>query len=419
MKRKLFLATFAVVALLGATIADSVPAGAHRSSPPRRPVIFVHGFVGSGAQFETQAMRFTSNGYRASDVAVEEYDSTFGSTTTADVWNDLDGLIARLLAESHADKVELVGHSLGTSISQGFLRSSPARAAKVAHYVNLDGFPSTSLPGGVPTLAVWGEGNSGGSITGATNVYQPDHSHVQVATAAETFDAMYRFFTGHPPKTTNLVPQRHVVLSGRAQLFPSNVGAAGQTLQVWEVDGRTGLRKGHHPKATFTVAADGSWGPFFGRSNKHYELAVLWAGSTHHFYFEPFIRSDRLVRLLTQTPGTGLDLLRQKSPTTANLIFTRYKEMWGDQGPQSDTLTVNGLNVLTPAIAPRAKRLNALFAFDNKLDGQTDLSAPIAAFASLPFISGADVYLPGGHAAEPHHPHQGGARVAATDRPRS
>jgi hypothetical protein len=253
----------------------------------------------------------------------------------------------------------------------------------------------------VPTLAVWGEGNSGGSITGATNVYLPDHSHVQVATSAETFRAMYKFFTGHAPKTTNLVPQHHITLSGRAQLFPSNVGAAGQTVQIWEVSGRTGLRKGHRPKATFTIGSDGSWGPFHGSSHEHYEFAILWSGSVHHFYFEPFIRSDALVRLLTQKPGTDLDLLRQKSPTTSGLVFTRYKEMWGDQGAQSDLLEINGQNVLTPTIAPRAKRLNALFAFDNKLDSQTDLSAPIAAFGSLPFISGADVYIPG--ATPPNH----------------
>jgi hypothetical protein len=96
---------------------------------------------------------------------------------------------------------------------------------------------------------------------------------------------------------------------------------------------------------------------------------VHWPTSTQHFYYEPFTREDRLVRLLTQPPGTGLDSLREKSPDTANLLFVRYKELWGDQAGQSDVLTVDGTNVLSPAIAPRAKRLNALFAFDAGLDG--------------------------------------------------
>ncbi|TML91850.1 MAG: alpha/beta hydrolase [Actinobacteria bacterium] len=392
--RKLLGAIFAIVTLLPATIAGAPAAAAHESRSPRRPVIFVHGFVGSGAQFETQAMRFTSNGYPADRIGVEEYDSSFATTTMSKVWDELDGLVTRMLTRSGADKVELVGHSLGTAISQGYLTSSLARAARVAHYVNLDGAPASSPPGGVPTLAVWGEGHSALQIVGATNVYQPDHSHVQVATSAETFGAMYRFFTGHAPGTTNIVAQRHVVLSGRADLFPTNAGAAGTTLQIWEVAPRTGLREHDRPEATFRIGADGAWGPFRGSSDEHYELAILFPGSTHHFYFEPFVRSDNLIRLLTQEPGTGLDALREKSATTSALIFIRYKELWGDQGAQNDALTINGQNVLTPAIAPRAKRLNALFAFDHKLDGVTDLSAPIPVFAALPFISGADVSLP-------------------------
>jgi hypothetical protein len=206
---------------------------------------------------------------------------------------------------------------------------------------------------------------------------------------------MYRFFNGRAPRTTSIVKEHKVRLSGRVLNFPVNAGAAGTTLQVWEVDRRTGAREHSHPDATFSIGADGAFGPFVGRSDRYYEFAVLWGGgATHHFYFEPFLRSDQLIRLLTQQPGTGLDLLREKSAGTSSITFVRYKELWGDQGAQNDVLTINGTNVLTPAIAPRAKRLNALFAFDHGLDGVTDLSAPIPAVAGLPFISGADVYLP-------------------------
>ena len=49
------------------------------------------------------------------------------------------------------------------------------------------------------------------------------------------------------------------------------------------------------------------------------EFAIVFPGSTHHFYSEPFVRSDHLTRLLTQMPGTGLDSLREKSDTTLSL----------------------------------------------------------------------------------------------------
>jgi pimeloyl-ACP methyl ester carboxylesterase len=397
MRRRLFVSVLALVTSVATLGLGAGPADAHRrpDRPPRvRPVVFVHGFVGSGGQFETQAMRFASNGYPIDAVAVEEYDSLFSTISMSGVWDELDAKIDALRAKYHADKVDLVGHSLGTTVSQGYLGSSTERAARVAHYANLDGAPAAAPPGGVPTVAVWGEGNAAGAITGATNVHLPDQSHVQVATSAETFAAMYELFNGRPPKTTEIVRQRRVSLAGRVQLFPSNAAPTGVALEVWRVDPRTGFRRGHRPVATPAVGADGSWGPIWGSSTATYEIAVSREANTHHFYFQPFLRSDHQIHLLSQDPGTGLDALREKSDTTASLTLVRYKELWGDQGDGSDVLTLDGTNVLTPAIAPRTKRLNGLFAFDHQLDGITDLTAPIPTMAGLPFLSGADVFLP-------------------------
>ena len=362
-----------------------------------RPLIFVHGSGGSGAQFESQAMRFTSNGYPDDSLAVHEYDSTFGINTIDQVWAGLDALIADRLAATDADQVDLAGHSLGTAVVQGYLNSSPERAGRVAHYINIDGRTATALPGGVPTLAVWGEGNPARAIVGAENYYAPDQSHVQVATSPETFARMYRFLTGAPAATTDIVaePPGRVRISGEANLFPSNVGAAGVTLEIWRVKASTGERRGHHPRATFTVAADGSWGPFAAVGGQPYELVLTRGdGSAHHFYMPPFLRSDHFVRLLTSEPGTGIDLVRDQSDHTTSLTVTRYKEWWGDQGAQSDVLEVAGTNLATPALAPRVKRVNAMFAFDDGVDGVTDLAAPIPELFALPFISGADLVIP-------------------------
>jgi pimeloyl-ACP methyl ester carboxylesterase len=382
----------------------SPEAGAHDRHPEHgphahvRPVIFVHGFTGSGAQFETQAERLTSNGYPIDLVDVHEYDSLFGSITMAQVWDGLDQRISTLLDRSGADKVDLLGHSLGTSVLQGYLNSSPARAARVAHYVNLDGATATAPPGGVPTLAVWGEGNQARQIVGAQNVYLPNQSHVQTATSAETFAAFYRFFTGHEPRTTRVVPQHgHISLSGKADLFPSNAGADKATLQIWEVDGRTGARRGQHPKATFAIGPSGDWGPFRASPRKHYEFAVISgtvADQAHHFYSQPFRRSDHLIRLLTSEPGTGLDNLREKSDRHSSFTLIRYKELWGDQGTGSDELKINGTSVLSAANAPRTKRVNAIFVFDAHSDGVTDLSTPLPTLFALPFLTGIDVFVP-------------------------
>jgi pimeloyl-ACP methyl ester carboxylesterase len=403
MTRKLIGAIGAVLMVVTAfATAASGPAHAERAERidrwhhQPRPVVFVHGGSGSGAQFESQGLRLTSNGYPMDRIAVHEYDSTFATNTMDEVWAGLDELIATLLEQTGADKVDLLGHSLGTFVSQGYLTSSPERAATVAHYVNIDGRSAAAPPGGVPTLAVWGEGDQTRKVVGATNYYAPDQSHVQVATSAETFAEFYEFFTGRAPRTTDVAPQRGTIrISGEANLFPANAGAAGTTLEVWKVERDTGARRGHRPVAAFEIGADGAWGPFRAARNQSYELALTRDdGSAHHFYFRPFVRSDHLVRLLTSERGTGIDLLRDKSDTHSTLTITRYKELWGDQGAAGDVLTVDGHEVVTPALTPRVERVNALFVFDDGSDGVTDLSAPIPDVSSLPFISGADLVLP-------------------------
>lgn len=393
----LLVVTAFATAASGSTVEnDAGRHGVGRGHTQPRPVVFVHGGFGSGAQFETQALRLAGNGYPIDRIAVHEYDSTFGTNTMADVWAGLDELIATLREETGAEQVDLLGHSLGTVVSQGYLTSSPERAATVAHYVNIDGRPAAAPPGGVPTLAVWGEGDQSRQVAGATNWHAPDQSHVQVATSAETFAQFYEFFTGRSPRTTAVVPERgRIRISGEANLFPANIGAAGTTLEVWKVDGHGGSRRGRRPVAAFDIGDDGAWGPFRASRHQSYELVLTRDdGSAHHFYFRPFVRSDQLVRLLTSEPGTGIDLLRDRSDAHTSLTITRYKELWGDQGPAGDVLTVDGHDVVTPALAPRTERVNALFVFDDGSDGASDLSAPIPDVSALPFISGADLHLP-------------------------
>src|SRR5262245_66391047 len=86
------------LALAALALAPAPQAGAAGQRPVAaaapRPLIFVHGSGGSGAQFESQAMRFTSNGYPDDRLAVHEYDSTFGIDTIHQVGAGLSALNA-------------------------------------------------------------------------------------------------------------------------------------------------------------------------------------------------------------------------------------------------------------------------------------------------------------------------------------
>jgi pimeloyl-ACP methyl ester carboxylesterase len=175
------------------------------------PLIFVHGGAGSGGQFESQALRFESNGYPQRYIHVFEYDSTTALANMASLHTRLDQLVAQVKQQTGKSKVDILGHSLGTTVMHLYLLD-PARAANVAHYVNIDGRTATSPPGGVPTLALWaGRGTPGREITGATNVTIPNQTHVESATSVESFVEIFKFLTGRVPRY-NIAPERRITL---------------------------------------------------------------------------------------------------------------------------------------------------------------------------------------------------------------
>ncbi len=372
---------------------------------PHNPVIFVHGGAGSASQFESQAMRFTSNGYPQAYLFAHEYDSSFSIETMEDVHARLDDLIASVKASTGAAQIDLMGHSLGTRVSQTYLLSSPERAANVAHYVNIDGYPADEPPAGVPTLALWAEISLYDDvriIQGAQNVTLPNQTHVQCTTSAEAFNEMYKFFTGQEPKTTMVVPEilRCLRVAGRTCLFPQNIGADGAVLEIYEVSGASGQRLHRRPEAVFTIGADGNWGPFKAQAGKPYEFVIVREGQNHHIYKEPFIRSDYFVRLQTSPVGGGVGANMDVDPGQSNLVVTRDKELWGERPLEKDILAVNGVDVINAANCPFSNRTTAIYLYDAGSDMQSDLDEPIEYFHSLPFMTGADLYLPASETAE-------------------
>jgi pimeloyl-ACP methyl ester carboxylesterase len=384
------VALVAAASLLGGQAAIS-PAGAGLA---HRPVIFVHGFAGSGSQFEAQAMRLASNGYAPGDIVAHEYDSLFGIETQSDVLARLDVLIEDMKAQTGADQVDLLGHSLGTGLMQSYLNSDPARAANVAHYVNLDGAQAAAPPGGVPTLAVWGAGDPTRQVVGATNVYFPDQTHVEVVTSTETFVEIYRFFNDVDPVAREIVrqPPGQVTIAGRAVKFISNEPAEGQ-LEIYELDQSTGARTSGTPAFSTELTGDASWGPFDVSPTRYYEFVLTRGDDVHHLYFQPFPRTNHMVRLLTSDPDAGLDALWEKSANHTNLAIVRNKEWWGDQGASNDVLEVNGINVINAATSPQSKRAVGVFVYDAGVDGVSNTDVPIPVFFGLPFLTAIDVYL--------------------------
>lgn len=82
-----------------------------------------------------------------------------------------------------------------------------------------------------------------------------------------------------------------------------------------------------------------------------------------------------------------------KCPTHTAVTVLRGREWWSDQ-PESDRLELDGVNVLAPAVAPRARQVLAAFAFDDGCDRASALGSALPPFNALPFLTAVDSYLP-------------------------
>ncbi|WP_157718658.1 hypothetical protein [Halopseudomonas litoralis] len=367
------------------------------------PIIFVHGTAGSASQYQTQAMRFASNGYPEDHVVAFEYSTAsqadVGRALTGGLSGDLDLFVNQVLSNFDADQVYLACHSLGTAVC-GYYLTAPTREAKVAGYVAIDGATGENCPGGSNCMGLFVDENE---TLGEVNAYVPDETHVQAATSEASFAAQFEFFTGVEPARTEILPQANEVeIAGRAVYFPANTGAAGTTLRVWQVDPDTGERLQATPMDSFGIAADGNWGPVTLDPAAHYEFSLLRPGrAEHHFYRQPLIRNSTLVRLNTSPEGSAIETNTQVSDDHAALVITRDMEWWADRGADNDVLEIAttsllwpvqpAVNILEPAIGSGNIGIHV---HDDQATPALTTGDPLPYFPDQPFQWGVDVYMP-------------------------
>jgi uncharacterized repeat protein (TIGR01451 family) len=381
--------------LVFAALLFASPAGEAQAFE-HNPILFVHGIEGSGAQFESQKMRFISNGYPADWFDEVDYNSTRAVGDRSEVHHQIDDAIAGLQQRTGKSQVDVVAHSLGTTVMNAYLTDSTLgarRRANIGRYINVDGQANNP---GVPTLAVWaGRGTPGRNMAGAQNVTVPNQTHVQVCTSEESFVEYYKFLTGRQPASAAIVQESGAIeVAGKALNFPENTGALGSTVEIWPVDDN-GQRIGTSPLHSIPIndnsAGGGKWGPLTVQAGQRYEFTLVRADLQQlHIYREPFPRSDYTVRLLQ---SVAVEQAAGNRPGSSSGVHIRYKELWGNQGSENDQLLIDGLNICTPTLCPISKQVNAFFVYDVNRDGQTDLSQPDPTFNSLPFITGADVFM--------------------------
>jgi hypothetical protein len=331
-------------------------------------------------------MRFVANGYDPERISVYEHDGQ--GLDVAAYAEGVDPVVEAARAQFESDQVFLVGHSRGTRVSDIYL-GDPARAAKVAKYIALDGADCKAADAaGVPCLAL-------------TQALFPGQKHVEVATSRESFAEQYQFLVGEAPKVIDIVPEEKPVrISGRAINFPANTGRDGATLEVWEIDAATGARSARQPHASFTLQADGAWGPVTVDPQQHYEMLLTTPeGTTQHFYAQRYVQSSHLVRLLSGPRDAPSRANANLGEGHAMLIALRMREWTVDDVLDIETRSAAGdqppVNAINPAVLALARVPPiGIHIHDAAASPGNSTVEGLPWFTEQPFQTGVDVYMP-------------------------
>jgi pimeloyl-ACP methyl ester carboxylesterase len=362
------------------------------------PIVFAHGNQASGDTYSLQIQRFEQNGYCPDRLFAFDW-NTLGVEASA---QKLAQLILEVRRETGAEKVHLVGHSAGSFLGYRFLKQQ-VRADLVDKYVHIggSGYGNPAGPPGnyLPTLNIWSTYDfvvTGGNIPGAINVMYTEQDHLEVATSAESFEAMYMFFTGMPPSTTELQPSEELIISGKAVSFGENIPGTGGNVEIYAVDPATGNRLSETPDAIFDVEEFGFWGPFEAQPGTYYEFLVYAnqpGDRPIHYYTEPFIRSNRHLYLRTYPPANSLatlllGIIPSDDDQSISAAFSANRSVIAGR----DMLLANGVDIATEEVAAAELFTVAVFLYDENDNGASELTS-VPEFESLS-IGALDFFQP-------------------------
>lgn len=364
------------------------------------PVVFVHGFLGSGDNWAEHARRLEAAGWCPDRIHAFDWNSLDRGARPDSL---LDLFIRQVLRRTGAGKVVLVAHSAGGGVCARLL-SVPERAARVSHYVHIGSSPLPTPPGAgaVPMLNIYSKGDRiatrAADIPGALNLQLQEPDHLEVATCAPGFRAILDFVLSggqRPPVAAGGKPKRWLV-SGKAVVLGENTPLAGAQVEAWAYDTLTGRRLSDVPAWSGLADSTGRWEGFEAPSGTAYTFVLRPRQGRVVQYFLGPVRYHSRFTYLRALPSSGmaamlLSGLPSDTATSALAVFTANRAVV--QG--RDTLACNGTPLSGAELTPPAKTCIALFLYDAGRDGiGTGRAMPM--FSAAPFLNGADMLLPAG-----------------------
>ncbi|MFR9769566.1 esterase/lipase family protein [Nocardia sp. SC052] len=115
--RRLGMAAITLVTTATAALGIATPQAA--AAPARDPILFVHGWHGSAADWDYMWSRFLDAGYSAEEMARFSYDTT---QSNKDIALQVKAQADALRAKTGAAKIDIISHSMGGLNSRWYLK---------------------------------------------------------------------------------------------------------------------------------------------------------------------------------------------------------------------------------------------------------------------------------------------------------
>ena len=388
------------------------------------PIVFMHGNGDSAALWQTTIWRFESNGWpRERLIALDQPmplarddDSVAqpGRSSTAESMAFLKAGVERVLRESGAAKVILIGNSRGGNTIRNYVQNGGGAAvvSKVvlggnpAHGIwNIEGFREQNefsarsdflrqlnapkgpngdeATPGVQWLTLRSDNNDkyaqpdgvwigapgkpthvgydGPALKGARNEVLPRADHRETSFSPAAFAATWTFLTGSAPRTTTVTPEAAVELQGRLTGFgtSSTDPASGQFTNNLPLEGArlavyaTNAATGARvgePVLNQRIGTDGHWGPLRTRPDTPLEFEISAPG-----YATTHIYRSPFARASRYVNLRPDRILPADRSAQAIVIFTRPR---GYFDAQRDTMRLDGQASL-PGVPPRGSGVSA------------------------------------------------------------
>lgn len=119
----------------GTTTVDVYASTTATATDRHDPVLFVHGFTRTSADFDAYKARYIQNGWQANRLFTIDYNSFQPNVYTA---YEISAKVDQILAQTGAAKVDIVAHSMGSYGSRYYIKNLGG-AAKVDAWVSVSG----------------------------------------------------------------------------------------------------------------------------------------------------------------------------------------------------------------------------------------------------------------------------------------